>query len=139
MQLRCFRKAGLISKNTAMTAIPPPGHTPVSLRDTPLQNWRRRVFTVVLLWSHPNLLRCNTTSSGFSLNWSMPLAGREEFAVSQSCVDMPAFSKRLWVTPQSAALHNADLSPLPVHAAIITVYIGRNITKCLGDCAPSPK
>ena len=69
----------------------------------------------------------------------MTLAGREEFAVSQSCVDMPAFSKLVWVVPHSAALHGTDFSPLPVHAAIMTVYAGTNTIKCLGDCAPSPK
>lgn len=62
----------------------------------------------------------------------MRSAGREEFTVSHFCVDLPAFSKLVFVAPHRAAVHDTDLSSLPEHAAIVSVYIGRNITECLG-------
>lgn len=68
----------------------------------------------------------------------MHLAGREEFTVSQSGVDMPVYSKQVWVAPHRVALKNTDIS-FPVHVVFMTVYIDRNITNCLSDCVPSPK
>lgn len=62
----------------------------------------------------------------------MHSAGREEFTLSHSCVDLPAFSKLVYVAPHHAAVHDTDLSSLPEHPAIVNVYIGRNITECLG-------